>query len=348
MPFEPDNRPTVMLLMDPELTRGMFDDASLRRLASLANRASDTCFMDVGSDGAGALLQDADALIIGWGAPRIDASVLARAPNLAAIFHCGGSIKPYLTKACFEGGLLVSTAAYANAIAVAEFTLAAILWANKRVLPIGRRYRGGLRSSWNPPFEQMGFESVYPDLGNYRKRVGVVGASRTGRRLIELLRPFDLDLAVCDPYLANEEATSLGCTKLSLDALCRTSDIVTLHAPELEATRMMVDRSHLARMKDGATLINTARASLIDMSALEWELRTGRLFAILDCTEPFQLPADAGLLTLDNAFVTPHISGSLGTEKNRLLNATLDELERWVRGVPLLHPVALEDLERIA
>jgi len=337
-----------MLLMNPELTRGMFDGATLKRLSSLADLPTDAPFVDIDGSDAAALLERSDALITGWGSPCIDAAVLARAPKLAAIFHCGGSIKPYLTRACFHRGLLVSTAAHANAAAVAEFTVAAVLWANKRVIPIARAYRTGSLSKRPPPFAQMGFEAAYPDLGNYRKRIGVVGASRIGRRVIELLCNFDLDLVAYDPYLTAEDAETIGCEKVSLDELTATSDTITLHAPDLDESRTMIGAPQLARMKDGVTVINTARASLVDMPALERELESGRLFAILDCTEPFQLPADAKLLSLPNAFVTPHIAGSLGTEKNRLSNAALDELERWTRGLPLAHPVRPEDLERIA
>ena len=110
----------------------------------------------------------------------------------------------------------------------------------------------------------------------------------------------------------------------------------------------MIGAAQLSRMKDGATLINTGRASLVDAAALERELESGRLFAILDCTDPFQLPTDAKLHSLHNVFLTPHIAGSLGNEKARLFWAAIEEIARWTKGEPFAHPVRLEDLDHIA
>ena len=341
-------RPKIMLAMDPSLTEGMLDPTGLARLAEVATLQSQSRFSSFHGDEARALLAEAELIATGWGAPRMDREALAWAPRLQAIVHCGGSVKPYVSKACFDRGVAVSSTPAANAQPVAEFTLAAILWAHKRVLPIARDYRRG--RCWPPrtSFEQIQWEAIYPDLGNYRKRVGVVGASRTGRRVISLLQGFELDVMVFDPYLDRAQTSAIGAEKVSLDRLCEASDTVTLHAPELENTRHMIGAAQLSRMKDGATLINTARASLVDTAALERELESGRLFAILDCTDPFQLPAYGKLHSLHNAFLTPHIAGSLGSEKARLFGAAIQEIARWARGEPFAHPVRFEDLDYVA
>ena len=334
--------------MDPVLTEGMFDAWGLQRLSKVAALQSTSRFNDLKGGEAAGLLRETDILLTGWGAPTVDEETLALAPRLRAIVHAGGSVKPYVSKHCFERGVAVSSAAAANAEAVAEFTLAAILWGNKRVLPIALDYRHGRSNPSGTPFAQIQWERVYPDLGNHRKQIGVVGASRVGRRVISLLKALDLEALVFDPHLDEAEARALGATKTGLDELCERSDAVTLHAPELRETQHMISAARLSRMKDGAVLINTARASLVDMRALERELEAGRLFAILDCTEPFHLPPDAKLHSLSHAFVTPHIAGSLGNEKARLLAAAIDEIARWARGESFSHPVRLEDLNQIA
>ena len=100
--------------------------------------------------------------------------------------------------------------------------------------------------------------------------------------------------------------------------------------------------------RDGATLINTARAWLVDHAALEAELTSGRIDAVLDVTEPEVLPAESPLYDLPNVFLTPHIAGAMGDETQRLGILALDEIERFARGEPFRYPVHREDLDRIA
>lgn len=101
-------------------------------------------------------------------------------------------------------------------------------------------------------------------------------------------------------------------------------------------------------MKDGATLINTARGGLVDQDALTLELANGRLFALLDTTLPEDPPADSPLFELDNVILTPHIAGAQGREGERLADLVADELERFRRGDALRHAVRLEHLPRLA
>ena len=332
--------PRVLLAMDPALTREMLSPHWLLQLQTVASPIAHDPVTTFDDEDMGAMLQEAELLLTGWGCPAITPTVLAAAPRLQAIVHAGGSVKAHVGKPCFERGIQVSSAAAANAIPVAEFTLAAILWANKRVLQIARDYaRASVPLDW---------EARYPDLGNYRKTVGIVGASRIGSRVLSLLKPFDLELLVYDPYLSEEGARKLGARKVALDELCAESDIVSLHAPAIEQTHHLISGKQLDLMKDGATLINTARQALVDVQALEAHLESGRLYAIIDCTQPFQLPPDARARSLPNVLFTPHIAGSLGAEKARMMAAAIDEVGRFARGEPFAHPVTLQDLEHSA
>jgi phosphoglycerate dehydrogenase-like enzyme len=276
-------------------------------------------------------LEQAEVVLSGWGCPPLDALLLARAPELRAIVHAAGGVKGHVTDACWDRGLLVSTAAGANAEPVAEYTLARILLANKGAGRLAREYRAR-----RAPIDLI---SEFPDVGNLGKTVGIVGLSRIGKRVVELLRPFELDVLVSDPYVAGAA---------ELDDLLRASDVVSLHAPSLPSTRHMLDARRLSLLRDGATLINTARGALIDQDALVAELITGRIDAVIDVTEPEVLPPDSPLYDLPNVVLTPHIAGALGVEVRRLGDSALDELERYARGEPFAHPVTRADLDRIA
>ncbi|MET9885485.1 hydroxyacid dehydrogenase [Streptomyces sp. NPDC006430] len=276
-------------------------------------------------------LARAEVLFTGWGCPPLDAEALRRMPRLRAVVHAAGSVKHHVTDACWERGLLVSSAAAANAVPVAEYTLAAILFANKRVLESAHAYR-----ATRGPIDLL---RRYPAVGNYQRTVGIVGASLIGRRVMELLRPFDLRVLVHDPYADPAELDALGGEACGLDELLRRSDVVSLHAPALPQTRHLLDASRLALMPDGATLVNTARGSLVDTAALTEELVAGRLHAVLDHTEPEALPAGSPLYNLPNVLLTPHVAGSLGTELDRLAATAVEELERYALGLDFRYAV---------
>lgn len=334
-------RPRAVYALSPERTRHVFAAAHLQRLAELCDIPDAVPLRQFDDGRATGLLADAEVLITGWGCAPIGADMLARAPKLRLIAHAAGTVKTFIAPEIFAAGIAVTHAAAANALPVAEFTLAAILFANKRVL----RFRG-LYAESKTTRHVMSLADE--PIGNYGKAIGIVGASRIGRRVIELLRPFAFDILLHDPFVTPAEAKALGVTLLDLDELIRRCDILSLHAPSLEATRHMIDARRLSLLRDGTTLINTARGALIDHAALEAELVSGRIDAVIDVTEPEVLPADSPLYTLPNVLLTPHVAGALGSERERLGALIVDEIERYVRGEPLHYGIDASALERIA
>lgn len=335
-------RPALLLSMAPGVADRLLAPRHRERLGGLVRTDARLVVHEVAgsSSEVAAALAEAEVLLTCWGAVPLTAEVLAAAPRLRAVVHAAGSVKSLVTRACWERGLVVSSAAEANALPVAEYTLAAILLAGKRVLHSAHRFRT-VRGPHDWHQELAG-------AGNYRRTVGIVGASRIGRRVIELLRPFALRVLLYDPYVDAAEAAALGVTPLPLDELCRAADIVSVHAPQLPATRHLLDARRLALLPDGATVINTARGALIDEAALTAELVTGRLSAVLDVTEPEPPPPASPLYDLPNVLLTPHIAGSMGGELHRLADHALDEIDRYVRGRPFAAPVDAGELERSA
>ena len=274
---------------------------------------------------ADALLAEADVILGHWGCPPIDGHVVDRAPRLGLIAYAAGTVKATISFDVFDRGIRIASGADANAEPVAEFTLAAILFANKDVF-----WRRELLRQ--PELRSLRQRDPVP-VGNYGKTIGIVGASLVGRRLIELLGAFTyLDVALYDPYVTADEADRLGVTKMELDELCGASDILSIHAPDLPSTRHMIGGPQLATLRTGATVINTARGALVDHDALVAELQDGRLSAILDVTDPEPLPDDHPLRTLPNVVLTPHLAGSEGTELSRLADHAVEEIRRWVGG----------------
>lgn len=322
--------------MPQDVLRRVFPGNLLERLEPELNLLSPEPMQEFDSPRSRALLARADILITGWGCGRLDEAVLDAAPNLRYILHAAGSAKHHVGQACWDRGLQVSTAAEANAIPVAEYTLAMILLANKNVLQLARVVHT-LRSTVEP-------EDYYPQLGNFRKRVGVIGASKIGRHVLRLLRSYDLEVVVADPFLAPADAESLGVQLVSLEELAATSDVVTLHAPSLPETRNMINEQLIASFRPGATFINTARGELVDQEALLHRIETGDLYAVLDVTTPWSLPQQSGFYASPNVLLTPHVAGSLGSELERMAASTVEEALRIARGESLRFPLRVADL----
>ena len=337
----PPARPTLLLSMGPGIAERLLAERHHTRLAALArtdHRLVAHDFADPAPEVAAALAE-AEVLLTCWGAPPVTAAVLSAAPGCARSSTRPDRSNTMSPRRVGPRGITVTSAAAANALPVAEYTLA------RSCSPTSRCCTCATPTA---PSRSARLARQLAGAGNYRRTVGIIGASRIGRRVIELLRPFDLRVLLHDPYVDAAEAAALGVGLVPLDVLCADSDIVSVHAPELPATRHLLGPRELARMPDGATLINTSRGSLVDESALLPELVSGRLNAVLDVTDPEVPPAASPLYDLPNVLLTPHIAGSLGTELHRMTDQALDELERYASGLPFAHPVLPESLHHSA
>ncbi|OPZ83681.1 MAG: (S)-sulfolactate dehydrogenase [bacterium ADurb.Bin429] len=242
---------------------------------------------------------------------------------MRGIFYAAGSVKGFCTPALWAHGIVVSSAAPANAVPVAEYTVAVVVL-------------------WQKDFWRfMGKDYTAPRAvpGNYHRTIGIIGASLVGRETLRLLGSYDMDVLLADPFVTVEEAVRLGATKVELPELMAAADVVSLHAPNLPHLRHMIHAGLLARMKDGALFINTARGALVDEAALLAELQTGRISAVLDVTDPEPPVPDSPFWTLPNVIYTPHIAGSMADECHRMADFALDELDRFLTGEPLTYPV---------
>lgn len=329
-----NQKPKAVLSFRPtELVGQIFTERALDRLAARLDFDPERVVTDTGSERDRRLLADAEVLLAGWGAPRIPSALV---PRLRAVVYAGGVAAACLSEPTEHAarGVTASNARSVNAAPVAEYTLATILLANKRARAAERDYR-----------EHRRMPERSPEVGNYQRTVGIVGASRVGRGLIELLRPFALDVIVHSPELTPADAEALGVRIGTLEAVAAQSHVLSLHQPLLPETTGQIDARILALMPDGATLINTARGAVVDEAALVAELRTGRIEAVLDVTDPEPPPPDSELWSLPNVVLTPHIAGSMGRELHRIGDSVAAEAERYADGLPFAHP---EDLDGAA
>lgn len=338
----PPQRPRTVLVMRPGLLDDVFPPLVRARIEDAAELRHPAVISEFDSPEASVALADAEVLLTGWGCPTVDAALLQRAPRLRAVIHAAGTVKTFLSPDAFDRGIVVSSAAAANAVPVAEYTLAAIIMGTKRVFPLAAMFRDRRTHRTGADLDRQHW------IGTHGLTIGVVGASRVGRRVIELLRILDAEVLLYDPYVDAAEAGLLGVTPVDLDTLMATSDVVTVHAPDTAQTRGLIDARRIGLMRPGTLLVNTARGSLVDTQALTGHLVSGRLDAVLDVTSPEPLPPGHPLWDLPNVFITPHLAGAQGNEVGRLGALAVDELVRYAAGSPFAHPIHRADLERIA
>ena len=294
----------------------------------MANR-----YADVDAD----VLARVQVIFGGWGIPRLDAAALDRMPQLRLVAYAAGSVRSFVTPEVYARGITVTTAAAANGVPVAEFTLALITLANKQILEAVRAYRKNEPKS-----------SLFATSGNVDRTVGIIGASLIGRDVLQRLPSLQLHRLVADPTIDHAEAAALGAELVDLDTLMARSDVVSLHAPILPSTIGMIGAAQIAAMKDGATFINTARGVLVDHDALRDELATGRISAMLDVTDPEPLLPEDPMRSMPNVMLTPHLAGSQGLELRRMAESAVVEIERWSAGEPPRYAVSEAALATMA
>ena len=239
-----------------------------------------------------AMIENAFAVIAGT--EKYDADMLSGAKNLKAVIRFGVGTDNFDIETMRSKG--ISLGVIANYNSVAEFALTLMLGAVKNLPTFDATVREG---EW----------TRYPMFELSYKTVGIVGFGRIGRRLAELLKGFNVELLVYDPYVKPEEVAQMGATAVSLDELLQKSDFVSLHLPATEQTRHLINARTLDLMKPSAYLVNTSRGALVDEQALYDALATNRIRgAALDVYEMEPVKKGNPLFELDNIVLAPHVS----------------------------------------
>jgi phosphoglycerate dehydrogenase-like enzyme len=286
-----------------------------------------------------AKLKDLEVLFSTWGMPTLTPEQIALFPSLKAVFYAAGSVKgfagPFLDK-----GIAVVSAWRANAIPVAEFTLAQILLSCKG-------YFRNSRDCRDPELRLNG--GCHRGRGVFGEKIGLIGCGMIARHLIGLLKPFNLKVLVYDPYLSEEDAAKLGVEKADAVRIFKECFVVSNHLPNLPSLRSELDKELFSLMREGATFINTGRGAQVDEAGLIAVMKKrDDLTALLDVTDPEPPPGDSPFYKMPNVRLSSHIAGSLGDEVVRMADYVIEDFERWDAGLPLQHAVSKDMLDKMA
>jgi phosphoglycerate dehydrogenase-like enzyme len=283
-------------------------------------------------------IANADVLMTTWHSPFLSADMLGAKPRVKLIAHCGGEVKARFAEEIFDY-VTVTNAADPMARGVAEMALALVLTLVRRIPDYAAEMRNGVVRTNDEVGEGESLSG---------RRVGLVGFGRIGREFAKLIRPFAVELLVSDPYAEAHSVNEQGGSLVDVDHLVRACSVIVLAAALTPETRNLFDKRRLSAIADGSFLINIARGGLIDTDALLDELRSGRITAALDVTDPLEpLPVDHELRKLRNVILTPHIAAG-GIEMRREIGAlAVAEVVRFAKGESPRNRVTREMLARM-
>lgn len=277
-----------------------------------------------------ASLSEVEVIFSCWGMLPLTSAQLEKLPKLKAVFYASGSVAGF-AKPFLQRGILISSGVAANAIPVAEFSLAQILLSCKGVWRNSLVCRQG-------PWKQADMP-IGP--GVYGETVALLGIGSISRHLLKLLAPFNLKVIAVSNYLSEAEAKEMGIDRLvDIDTCFREAIVVSNHLADKPANRAILNKAHFASMREGATFINTGRGAQVDECALIEVLQERQdLTALLDVQEPEPPTPESELYTLSNVHMTSHIGGSMNDELARMADFVLEDFLAWKSGGTLQNQV---------
>ncbi|PWT87520.1 MAG: hypothetical protein C5B55_14625 [Blastocatellia bacterium] len=326
-------RPNVLVLASDVLFQHFFPSAALEKLGAATEWTRSSLRED--STELRHEISTADVLMTTWHSPFLTPDMLGTKSSVKLIAHCGGEVKSRIAESIFDY-VTVTNAADPMSRGVAEMTLALVLTLVRRIPEYANEMRKGvIRTN----------EQVSEGETLFGRKVGIVGFGRIGRTFAQLLKPFNLELLVTDPYAQQNVAEVNNVRLVELDELVSSCSVVVLAAALTPETRHLFDKRRLGLLLDGSYLINVARGGLIDNQALVEELKSGRITAALDVTDPLEpLPENHELRKLPNIILTPHIAAG-GLEMRREIGMlAVEEVVRFSNGQPPLNRVTREML----
>lgn len=327
--------PQLLLNMSDATLRRVFADDDLARLATLGDVARFDPQRDA-PDTFAARLDAADVVVTCWGSRKIEPADVAGRGRPLLIAHAAGSVRPVADRDTLSETVRLTQSAAAMVPSVAQFSLALIVLALRQTV--------ARAAALHTPAPVPG---VVDDLDALP--VGLVGLSRVGAATADLLAHAGARVLAYDPHAPDERFAAARAERVDdLDALLAASRAVSLHAPVTPETVGMIDARRVGLLPDGAALVNTARAQLLDQDAVFARALAGTLTYYADVTTPEPLPADHPALRCPHVWITPHIAGPTRQTLRRMAAIAVDESARFLAGEPLAHEVTAARYDLLA
>lgn len=286
--------------------------------------------------------KDVSYIFSTWGMPQFtEDEIRSCLPSLKAVFYAAGSVR-YFAEPFLHCGVSVFSAWAANAIPVAEYTVAQIILANKGF------YNTSALMKAQKLDETHALRDAMP--GNFGTKVGLIGAGMIGSMVAEKLHAItDLEILAFDPFMSEEKAKRIGVTSVSLETLFSSCQTISNHLANNAETQGILNGSLFRLMPENVVFLNTGRgAQVVEQDLIDYLKIHPTATAVLDVTAPEPPVEDSPLYHLRNVVLTPHIAGSNGYEVERMAAFMLDEYRLFVSERPTRYRVSAEMLKTMA
>lgn len=231
------------------------------------------------------------------------------------------------TAAAKELGILVTNIPSYGTQAVGQFAIAMLLEICHR---IGHHSAAVYAGRWEKNEDFCFWD--YPLIELWGKTMGIIGFGRIGQCTGRIAQALGMNVLAVDNQQF-PELVSPTCRYVDLDTLFKESDVISLHCPLFPETQGIINRSNIARMKDGVILLNNSRGPLVVETDLADALNSGKVYAAgVDVVSVEPIQSDNPLLKAKNCFITPHISWGPKESRQRLLNIAIDNLHKFLAG----------------
>lgn len=256
----------------------------------------------------------------------VSESCIKNSPELSLIIRAGAGVNNINMSAASDMGIYVANCPGQNSIAVAELTMGLILSLDRYIADNVSDFRAG---KWN----KAAFSKAE---GVYGKVLGIVGTGQIGREVIKRAQAFGMPVIAWSRSLTSEMAEELDIERAStIDEVAKECDVLSIHLAQNDHTKGIISKKVLSALKNGAMVINTSRAGVIDEEALYSELKSGRLRAGLDVfnEEPEFKEGEFSnrMQQLDNVYVTHHVGASTTQAQLAVANDAVDIVRGYVQ-----------------
>lgn len=277
---------------------------------------------DVIEEEADLLQEIKDANIVISHISAVSTKAVNSGEKLEAVCIMRSGVENVNLKNASERGIKVINAPGRLAVPVSEFTIGLIISEMKNIARSHQRMQAG---NFNNEFSNAEYS-----VNLKGKKIGLIGCGAVGSRVAKIMKAFEADVIIYDPYMGEEKIKELGYIPAELNELCGQADVITVHYRLTPETRNIIGSEQFALMKPSCYLINTARAGLIDEESLMDALKNHRIGgAGLDVFHQEPLPSDHPLLSMDNVTITNHLAGHCSDVYEMTFDIMLGALEHY-------------------
>jgi D-3-phosphoglycerate dehydrogenase len=295
-----------------------------------------TCVPDVSEENLSQQVKDCDGILyMQTMSYPITRKIIESGKKLKFIQSAGVGYELIDITAATDNKVVVMNIPAATTVSVAEHTAALILACAKNLIQI---HQSTVTGQW-----RIGVLGI--ELRN--KNLGIIGFGRIGQEVAKIMKGFEMNLLVYDPFVQEKDIKKLGGKKVTLDTLLKESDVVTIHAPLMKETHELINEENLNLMKSTAILVNTARGELLDEEALYNALHNEKIrCAGLDVFREEPVNEKNPLLPLENIVLSPHMAVQTSDGVLTLMRQNGEQVEKALYGIyeNVVNPEVLEKI----